>query len=231
MEEIRINKYISESGICSRRAAEELIKLGRVKINGKVITELGTRVKNNDLVEVNGHDITNVQQKRYIILNKPIGYVTTSKEQFNRKSILDIVNIKERVYPVGRLDMYSEGLLILTNDGEITNAITHPSKHISKTYIATLNKEITKIDILKLEGGINIGGYITSKALVKKLENNSIQITIFEGKNRQIRKMCECIGYKVIKLKRVSIGKLELGNLKSGEYKEITYEEIKKVFE
>lgn len=231
MEEIRINKYISESGICSRRAAEELIKLGKVKINGKVITELGTKVKNNDLVEVNEHDITNVQQKRYIILNKPIGYVTTSKEQFNRKSILDLVNIEERVYPVGRLDMYSEGLLILTNDGEITNAITHPSKHISKTYIATLNKEIAKIDILKLEGGIDIGGYVTSKALVKKLENNSIQITIFEGKNRQIRKMCECIGYTVIKLKRVSIGKLELGNLKSGEYKEITYEEIKKVFE
>ncbi len=231
MEEIRINKYISESGSCSRRAAEELIKLGRVKINGKVITELGTKVKNNDLVEVNEHDITNVQQKRYIILNKPIGYVTTSKEQFNRKSILDLVNIEERVYPVGRLDMYSEGLLILTNDGEITNAITHPSKHISKTYIATLNKEITKIDMLKLENGIDIGGYVTSKAFVKKLENNSIQITIFEGKNRQIRKMCECIGYKVIKLKRVSIGKLELGNLKSGEYKEITYEEIKKVFE
>jgi 23S rRNA pseudouridine2605 synthase len=231
VEEIRINKYISESGSCSRRAAEELIKLGRVKINGKVITELGTKVKNNDLVEVNEHDITNVQQKRYIILNKPIGYVTTSKEQFNRKSILDLVNIEERVYPVGRLDMYSEGLLILTNDGEITNAITHPSKHISKTYIATLNKEITKIDMLKLENGIDIGGYVTSKAFVKKLENNSIQITIFEGKNRQIRKMCECIGYKVIKLKRVSIGKLELGNLKSGEYKEITYEEIKKVFE
>lgn len=231
MEEIRINKYIAGSGICSRRAAEELIKLGKVKINGKVITELGTKVKNNDLVEVNEHDITNVQQKRYIILNKPIGYVTTSKEQFNRKSILDLVNIEERVYPVGRLDMYSEGLLILTNDGEITNAITHPSKHISKTYIATLNKEIAKIDILKLEGGIDIGGYVTSKALVKKLENNSIQITIFEGKNRQIRKMCECIGYTVIKLKRVSIGKLELGNLKSGEYKEITYEEIKKVFE
>lgn len=231
MEEMRINKYIALCGICSRRAADELINLGKVKINDKVVTELGSKVNNTDIIKINDKIINLEKQKIYVILNKPKGYVTTSKEQFKRKSILDLVPLKERIYPVGRLDMYSEGLIILTNDGAFANKVMHPSNHIAKTYLVTLNKEIEKSHVTRLENGIDIGEHITSKAIVKKLNKNTIEIIIFEGKNRQIRRMCEAIGYKVLNLKRVAIGKVTLGNLKSGEYKKTTYDDIKLVFE
>ena len=209
MEEIRINKYIASCGVCSRRNAEEFVLSGRVKINGQVVTELGAKVKDGDTVEVDGKKITLEQEKVYIMLNKPRGYVTTSKEQFGRPSILDLLDVKQRVFAVGRLDMDSEGLLLLTNDGDFANKIIHPTKHIAKTYEVILKKEISSEDVEKLKQGVDIGGYITRPAIIKKVNNKNIIITIYEGKNRQVRKMCEAVGNKVVNLKRIAIGGLK----------------------
>lgn len=231
MEKIRLNKYIAMCGVASRRKADELIASGKIKVNGKVISELGFLVDGTEEILYEGNKIQIEENKKYYMLNKPKGYVTTAKEQFNRKSVLDLINCNERIYPVGRLDMYSEGLLILTNDGELTNKITHPKKHIAKTYRVILNKNVTDEIIQKLENGVDIGGYITSKAKVSKLKDKEIEITIYEGKNRQIRKMCETVGYTVINLKRISIGKLKLGKLETGKYIELTNKDIQKIFE
>lgn len=230
LEPIRINKFIASCGVCSRRNADEIILQSRVKINGRVVTDLATKVTSEDKVEVDNKEIMLEKNKIYIMLNKPVGYITTSKEQFNRPSVLDLVKVEERVFPVGRLDMDSEGLLILTNDGEFTNKITHPTKHIAKQYEVVLKEKITHKSIEKLESGVDIGGYITKPANVKRLKENVILITIKEGKNRQIRKMCEAIDNKVLSLKRVQIGKLKLGNLKIGEYKMLALEDIENIF-
>lgn len=231
VEEIRINKFIASSGICSRRNADVMILEGRVKINGQVVTELGAKVTNNDTVEVDENIISLERNKIYIMLNKPRGYVTTSKEQFNRPSVLELIDVNERVFPVGRLDMDSEGLLLLTNDGEFTNRIIHPTKHVIKKYEVELKKEISNDEILKLRNGVDIGGYITKSAIVDSVNNKKIVISISEGKNRQIRKMCEVIGNKVVTLKRIAIGKLVLGPLKVGKYRFLDEQEIKKIFE
>lgn len=228
--EIRINKFIASSGMCSRRNAEKYILEGRVKANGQVVTELATVVKENDIVELDNKPIVIEINKRYIMLNKPKGYITTAKEQFSRPSVLDLIDVKERIYPVGRLDMDSRGLLLLTNDGEFTNKIIHPTKHIAKQYEVGLKYNIKNEDIEKLKQGVDIGGYITRPAEVVKVSNNAIIITIYEGKNRQIRRMCEAIGNKVVDLKRFAIGKLQLGELKEGEYTELNYEDINKIF-
>ena len=230
MEEIRINKYIASCGVCSRRSAEEIILAGRVRINGQVVTELGTKVNSVDVVEVDDKKISLEQEKVYIMLNKPRGYITTSKEQFGRPSVLELLDVSQRVFAVGRLDMDSEGLLLLTNDGEFTNKIIHPTKHISKTYEVVLKKEIADENIEKLKQGVDIGGYITRPAIVEKVDNKNIIITIHEGKNRQVRKMCEAVGNKVVNLKRVAIGDLELGELKTGKYKYLTESDINEIF-
>ena len=174
MEEIRINKYIASSGVCSRRKAEEYILAGKVLVNGVVNTELGYKVKEEDIVVVDGKQISLEENKVYIMLNKPKGYVTTSQEQFGRPSVLDIVKVEERVYPVGRLDMDSEGLLILTNDGEFSNNVIHPTKHISKKYEVVLKENITETAIKKLESGVDIGGYVTRPAKVEKVTDKKI---------------------------------------------------------
>lgn len=231
MEEIRINKYIAQSGVCSRRNAEEYIKSGNVKINGQVVTELSKKVSAKDIVELCGKKIELENNKKYVMLNKPKGYVTTSKEQFGRPCVIDLIEESERLFPVGRLDMDSEGLLLLTNDGEFMNNIIHPKKHIAKTYDVLLKEKISCKDILKLENGIDIGGYVTKGAKVSSIGDKRIQITIFEGKNRQIRRMCEAIGNKVISLKRISVGKLKLNKLESGKYILLTNKDIKKIFE
>ncbi len=231
MEEIRINKYIASCGMCSRRNAEELILDGRVKINRQVVTELGVKVKYGDVVEVDGKKISLEQEKVYIMLNKPRGYVTTSKEQFGRPSVLDLLDVPQRVFAVGRLDMDSEGLLLLTNDGDLANRIIHPTKHIAKTYEVVLKREISSENIENLKQGVDIGGYITRPAIVEKVDNKNIIITIYEGKNRQVRKMCEAVGNKVVNLKRIAIGNLMLGRLKIGEYKHLAKLEIRKIFE
>lgn len=231
MEEIRLNKFIANSGVCSRRNADEVISSGRVKINGKVVTALGTKVKRGDAVEVDNKRINLETNKVYLMLNKPRGYVTTANEQFGRESVLDLIDIPERIFPVGRLDMDSEGLLLLTNDGDFANAIIHPTKHIAKKYSVNLKKELSNEQIEKLKNGVDIGGYITRPAIVQKQGVKSMVITIYEGKNRQIRKMCEAVGNKVVTLKRIAIGSLELGNLKLGKFRMLSKEEIKEIFE
>lgn len=231
MGEIRINKYIASCGVCSRRNAEEIISSGRVKINGQVVTELGVKINDGDVVEVDNKKISLEQEKVYIMLNKPRGYVTTSKEQFGRPSVLDLLDVKQRVFAVGRLDMDSEGLLLLTNDGDFANKIIHPTKHIAKTYEVILKKEISSEDIEKLKRGVDIGGYITRPAIVEKVNDKKIVITIYEGKNRQVRKMCEAVDNKVVNLKRLSIGDLKLDNLETGKYISLYENDIKRIFE
>ncbi len=231
MEEMRINKYIASSGVCSRRKAEEYILEGKVLVNGVVNTELGYKVKEKDVVAVAGKTISLEENKVYIMLNKPKGYVTTSKEQFGRPSVLDIVKVKERIYPVGRLDMDSEGLLILTNDGEFSNNVIHPTKHICKKYEVVLKENITEVAITKLETGVDIGGYVTRPAKVEKITDKKILITIGEGKNRQVRRMIETVDNKVLNLKRIAIGGLKLDKLKSGEYIKLDEKMVSKIFE
>ena len=229
MEE-RLNKFLSRSGVCSRRKADEYIEAGRVSVNGNIVRELGVKVKDTDVIAVDKNEVAKTEEKIYIKLNKPVGFVSTAKEQFGRPCVTDLVKSTVRLYPVGRLDMFSEGLIILTNDGDFVNKVIHPTQHVKKTYEVTLSTKISENDIESLKNGIDIGGYITKEAFVNKIKDNVIEIIISEGKNRQIRKMCEALGYKVVKLKRTKIGQLSLGSLKSGEYERLDERDIRKIF-
>ena len=236
MEQIRLQKFLANSGICSRRKAEEYILAGKVKVNGKIITELGTKVNPaKDEVTFEGKVVKNVEDKIYILLNKPIGYVTTAKDQFNRDTVMNLIKIKERVVPVGRLDMYTSGALLLSNDGNFVYKITHPKHEINKTYTVTLKGIVTKEDVEKLEKGVDIGGYITKPAKVKILKTDieknisRLEITIHEGKNRQVRKMCEAIGHKVIALHRSKIAGIGVKDIELGKWRYLTKEEIEKI--
>ena len=233
MKEERLQKYLANCGIASRRKCEDLILQGKIKVNGKVVTELGTKVTENDIVEYNNKIVNIEEEKIYILLNKPIGYVTTAKDQFGRDTVLDLVKINKRIVPVGRLDMYTSGALILTNDGEFVNKLTHPKNEIDKTYNVTVAGEITKEDIEKLENGVKIDNeYITkpAKAKILKIDKEKnisrVQIVIHEGKNRQVRKMCEAIGKKVIALHRSKIGNLDVKDLKLGEWRYLSKSEL-----
>ncbi len=238
MEEIRLQKYMAEYGIASRRKCEEYISEGLVKVNGKIVTELGIKVNSKkDIVEYNGKKLENSKKSKkvYILLNKPIGYVTTAKEQFNRQTVLDLIKgINERIVPVGRLDMYTSGALILTNDGDFVYKVTHPKYEIEKTYVATLSGIIQNEAIQKLTNGIEIEDYITKPAKVKILKIDyekrisQIEITIHEGKNREVRKMCEAVGYKVMALHRSKIGNIDVKDLKIGEWRYLNIKEIEK---
>lgn len=199
--ELRLQKYLAEAGIASRRKCEEYILQGRVKVNGKISTQLGTKViPENDNIEFDNKPVPKPKEEHtYILLNKPIDYVTTAKDQFGRQTVLDLVKTKKRLVPVGRLDMYTSGALILTDDGDFVYKITHPKYEMTKTYTVTLKGKATIEDVKKLENGVDIGDFVTSKAKVKILkideeQNKSrLEITINEGKNRQIRRMCEAI--------------------------------------
>ena len=236
MEEIRLQKYLASAGIASRRKCEELILEGKIEVNGKIITELGTKIDpKKDEVKYNGKIVKSEEEKVYILLNKPIGYVTTAKEQFGRDMVLDLVKVNKRIVPVGRLDMYTSGALILTNDGEFVNKLTHPSHEIDKTYNVTVKGIVTKEEIENLKKGVLIDDdYITKPAKVKILKIDEekkisrIQITIHEGKNRQVRKMCEAIGKKVLALHRSKIGNLDVKDLKLGEWRYLSKREIEK---
>ncbi len=221
----RINKYIASCGICSRRKADELISQGKVEINGQVVTDMGHKVDTNDIVKINGKLITKEEEKVYIVLNKPKGYVTTSSDQFNRKNVIDLINENVRVYPIGRLDMYTEGLLLLTNDGEFANAIMHPRNKIEKTYVVTTDTNITQGQIDKLKNGVDIGDYITKPAKVRIISKDKIEIIISEGKNRQVRRMCDAVEINLLNLKRIKIGNIELGKLQTGKYRYLTNKE------
>ena len=231
MELVRLQKYIAGSGITSRRKAEELILNGLVKVNGITVTELGTKVDTDiDIVTVDNKIISETKEHIYIKLYKPEGYVTTVKDQFNRKTVLDLIDIKDRIYPIGRLDYSTSGLLLLTNDGDLANKLLHPRYHIFKTYIAEIEGRITDESIKKLKTGVMIDSGKTAPAKIKLLKfmNNKslIQISIYEGKNRQVRKMFEAVGNRVISLKRVSFGKINLDNLTVGSWKHLISEEI-----
>lgn len=238
MEEIRLQKFMADSGIASRRKCEELILQGKVQVNGKTITELGTKINpEKDVVEFENKIINNENKKYvYILLNKPIGYVTTAKDQFGRDTVLDLVKVKERIVPVGRLDMYTSGALILTNDGDFVNKVTHPSHEINKTYNVTVKGIVTDENVKALESGIIIDeNYKTKPAIVKILKIDKekkisrIQITIHEGKNRQIRKMCKAIDKNVLALHRAKIGELTVKNIPLGKWKFLNKNEIEKL--
>ena len=238
MEEIRLQKFMADSGIASRRKCEELILQGKVQVNGKPIIELGTKINpEKDVVEFEKKIINNENKKYvYILLNKPIGYVTTAKDQFGRDTVLDLVKVKERIVPVGRLDMYTSGALILTNDGDFVNKVTHPSHEINKTYNVTVRGIVTDENVKALESGVIIDdNYKTKPAIVKILKIDKekkisrIQITIHEGKNRQIRKMCKAIDKNVLALHRAKIGELTVKNIPLGKWKFLNKNEIEKL--
>lgn len=227
---IRLNKYIATSGVCSRRNADELIASGKVKVNGIVIKEMGMQVdETKDVVYVNNKKISVKEEKVYIMLNKPKGYVTTNNDQFDRPSTKDLIKEKIRVFPIGRLDMNTEGLLLLTNDGDFANKLMHPSNKVEKTYVVTLRKPITDEQIKKLQDGVDIGDYITRPAKVKRITPLELEIKISEGKNRQIRRMCESVNADLKNLKRIQIGNLKLGDLKLGKYRLLSLDEISNI--
>jgi len=228
---VRLNKYIAQAGIASRRKADEMISCGNVKINGFVVRELGTDVKEGDVVEVNGRRIYEPQKKVYILLNKPCGYVTTSADEKERATVLDLVaDIPERIFPVGRLDYNTSGLLILTNDGELAYRLTHPKHHIYKTYRAQVAGVLSNERAARLRRGVDIGGFVTSPAQVKVIKQGErsalVEIKIYEGKNRQVRKMFAAVGNKVTALERIALGEIRLGRLMEGHYRKLTREEI-----
>lgn len=235
MEE-RLQKYLANNGIAARRKCEEYILDGRVKVNGKIVTELGTKINpEKDIIEFDGNAVEKVEKHVYILLNKPIGYVTTVKDQFDRPTVLDLVNVKEKVLPVGRLDMYTSGALLLTNDGDFINKITHPKNEVEKTYTATVKGIVNQEDVQRLENGVEIDDYISGKAKVKILKTDEekkfsrVQITIHEGKNREVRKMCEAIGKKVLALHRRKIENLDVKKLKIGQWRYLTDSEVKEL--
>ena len=235
-EKIRLQKYLAECGIASRRKAEEYIQEGKVQVNGKAVTELGVKINpEKDIVYFNNKKVAKQNENIYILLNKPIGYVTTTKDQFNRETVLDLIRgINKRIVPVGRLDMYTSGALILSNDGDFIYKVTHPSHEITKTYIATLKGIISNEELEELRRGVEIEDYLTRPAKVKILKTDSeknisrIEITIHEGKNRQVRKMCEAIGRNVMALHRSRIGDIGVKDLKIGEWRYLSKNEINK---
>lgn len=228
----RLQKVIANLGYCSRRHAEELIKEGKVLVNGQVITELGTKVKSSDSISVEGNILDNNKNYEYYLLNKPRGVVTTTNDEFGRKTVLDLVISSNRIYPVGRLDYDTTGVLLLTNDGNLANKLMHPSSNIEKTYIAKIEGVMNPTSIMKLKKGVVIDGYKTRPAKVKvksidkKMNKSIVQITITEGKNHQVKNMFEAVGHKVLKLKREKYAIFDVKDLKIGEYRKLTFKEV-----
>lgn len=229
---MRLNKYIAECGVASRRGADGLIEEGRIKVNGKSVTQPGTVIdEDNDTVLLDGKKIERVRRSIYLMLNKPKGCVSTVKDDKGRKTVLDYIDIKDkRLFPIGRLDYDSEGLLLLTNDGDLAFKLTHPSHDIPKTYIAKVEGEVPESDLAVLRKGIVLDGIHTHRAKIKLLEYNEgisrLEVTIYEGRNRQVRRMFESIGKQVVFLKRTGIGDLRLGGLSRGTYRYLTEKEI-----
>ncbi len=232
----RLQKVISDNGYTSRRKAEELIKQGKVLVNGEVAT-IGQKVDNNDEIIIDGVVLNkDIDSKVYYLLNKPRGVVTTASDEKGRKTVVDLIESEKRIYPVGRLDYDTTGCLLLTNDGELTNKLTHPSNNIDKVYVAKIKGIITGVDINKLKNGVKIDNYKTSKCRVKlksydkKTQTSLVELTIHEGHNHQVKKMFEAVGYDVVKLTRTRFAFLDVKSLKSGEYRKLLPHEVKKLY-
>lgn len=233
-EKIRLHKYIAQCGVASRRHAEEMIKAGKVRVNGVKVTELGTLVTDRDEVEVDGKRIKKENKLVYIMLNKPSGYVSTVSDPQGRRTVLDLIEgVEERIYPVGRLDYDTTGLLILTNDGDFAYNSTHPRQETKKTYIAEVMGLPSNSTLRKLRKGVILDGKATSPAEVEVVEikdsSSVLKIVIHEGRNRQVKRMCEAVGHPVLKLTRTAVGKLTLGNLQSGKWRYLSQHEVKLV--
>lgn len=230
----RLQKVIANSGYCSRRKAEDLITSGKVKVNGKIAI-LGTKVSGNDEIMIDNKIITSCE-KEYILLYKPRGVVTTTNDEKQRKTVIDLVKTDKRIYPVGRLDYDTTGVLLLTNDGDLTNILLHPKRMVEKVYIAKIEGIISPLEIKKLENGILIDNKKTAhcKAKIKNIDKKNnvsiVALTIHEGRNHQVKKMFESIGHKVVKLKREKFATLDLKGLKPGQYRKLTIKEVKKLY-
>lgn len=229
---MRINKYLAQSGLASRRKAEELVTSGRVKVNGKVIHDLATDIKPSDLVFVDGKNVRASTNFVYYKLNKPKGYLTTVSDDKDRKTVMSLMRgVHARVFPIGRLDYDTEGLLLMTNDGDLANILTKPNSEIKKTYLVNISAPISKDEIKTLSNGVDIGEYITKPCSVELIDMTAdyarLKVTITEGKNRQIRKMFSAVGKEVTFLKRVQIGEIRLGGLSRGEYAPLNAKELK----
>ena len=228
----RLQKIISKTG----RKAEELISKGKVKVNGEIITEMGYKASYDDFIEVNGIPLNKTEDKVYFLLNKPRGVVTTTKDEKGRKTVVDLIKTNKRIYPIGRLDYDTTGLILLTNDGELTNYLTHPRNKIEKVYVAKIEGIVTKEELKKLCNGVIIDGKKTGKAKAKILKidkkNNTsvVELIICEGRNHQVKNMFKAINHNVLKLKRESVAFLTLDGVKPGEYRELTIKEVKKLY-
>ena len=231
----RLQKVIANSGIASRRKAEELIKDGKVKVNGNVITELGTKVTDKDKIEVDNKPIVK-EEKVYFLLNKPRGVITSTKDEHERKIVVDLIDTDKRIYPVGRLDYDTTGAIILTNDGEFANILMHPSNKIDKVYLAKIDGIITGEAINTLKDGIILDGVkvVPSRVKLKKVnpENNTsmVEVTIHEGKNHEVKRLFESVGFRVDKLTRKSVGIFDILELPSGKYRPLTHKEVQIVY-
>ena len=222
----RLQKLIARAGICSRREAEKLISAGRVTVDGKIIHELGAKASTNQKILVDGNPLHLGAEKIYLMLNKPRGYVSTVHDERGRKTILDLIDTSERVYPVGRLDLNSEGLILLTNDGDLTNALIHPRYEVSKTYRAKISGEITEGKLDRLRAGLELDDGLTAPAEVYWLDKDLVEVTIHEGRNRQVRRMFAAIGCDVKRLRRIKFAGLTLDGLKVGAFRALTAEEV-----
>ena len=231
----RLQKVIANSGYCSRRKAEELISSGKVRVNGLVVSELGVKVDGNDEIMIGGKIISR-EEKEYILLNKPRGVVSTSHDDKDRKTVIDLINSDKRLYPVGRLDYDTTGALLLTNDGELTNLLIHPRNKVDKVYIAKVKGFFDKESALNMSRGVVIDGVKTSKCFVKlrrydkKSDSSIVEVIIHEGRNHQVKRMFEAVGFDVLKLKREMFAFLNVNGLKSGEYRYLSVKEVKQLY-
>ena len=234
MAEVRLQKFLAESGVASRRKSEELIDQGKVKVNGRVAM-IGDKIDpKKDTVTVNGKKIVKTKTFTYVVLHKPRGFITTMSDEKDRKCVAELIkDVEGRVYPVGRLDKDSEGMLLFTNDGAFANAMTHPTKHVPKTYRVTVRPSISEEQITALTQGVIIEDRKTAPAEVRVITKEEgrvvLEIILYEGRNRQIRKMCEEVGLEVARLKRTQIGSIKLGMLKQGAWRHLTEDEVRKL--
>ncbi len=228
---MRLNRYIAQAGLASRRKADELIENGNVRVNGKPVKQMGYIVQEGDRVEVNGTFVETPEKAVYYVLNKPKGYITSTEDEKSRPVVINLLtDVTARVFPVGRLDYNTSGLLLMTNDGNLAYRLSHPKHEVTKTYLALVSGALSREKLAKLRKGVDIGGYITKPAqvqIIKQGERSSlVEITIHEGKNRQVRKMFAAVGNKVVELQRTAIGEIKLGRLLEGHYRKLTKVEL-----